>query len=244
MKENEDIFEKAIEALKNEQIPPGPPEELAAATAAKLGNTAEQAETAETKEPIRLVERLRATGNFAKVAAAAVLLILAGYAAGRLSGPQPPDAEQLRAAIEPAIRQNLLDEVNRNMLSGLANGYIQLKDELSQQYRQDLNRVAIQTLAASNTVTNQLLAELIESINDAQLQDRRWVEAALKQIVSNQLRDKTQLSNAFATFAVQTEDELIRTKNDVAYALSYALPESSVPFKFENSENPDERSKK
>jgi len=239
MEKNEEIFEKALEALRNEQIPPGPSKELAADTAAKLTEAAGKTENT----GIRLI-RLQPVKNLAKIAAAAVLLILAGYAAGRLSGPQPPDAEQLRAAIEPAIRQDLLDKLNRNMLAGLADGYTQIKDELSRQYRQDLNRAAMQTLAASNTATNELLSRLIESINDAQLQERRLVEAALKQIISNQLRDKTQLSNALATFAVQTEDELIRTKKDVAYALSYALPENSVPLEFENSNNPDERNEK
>jgi len=239
MEKNEEIFEKALEALKNEQIPPGPPDELAADTAAKLAEAADRSENA----GIRLI-RLTPMRNLVKIAGAAVLLILAGYAAGRFSGPQPPDAEQFRAAIEPAIRKDLLDELNRNMLAGLASGYTQIKDELSRQYRQELDRAAMQTLAASNTTTNELLSKLIESINDAQLQERQLVEAALKQIIANQLRDKTQLSNALATFAVQTEDELIRTKKDVAYALSHALPENAIPLEFDNSNNPDERNEK
>lgn len=238
MKENEDILEKALEALKNEQIPTGPSRELMAETATKLAG---QAETAQANEPIRLIERLKAFRSFSKVAAAAVLLILAGYAAGRLSGPQPPNIEQLRTAIEPSIRQNLLDEINRNMLASLEKGYTQIKDELSRQYRQDLDRTAMQTLAASNTVTNQLLANLIESIKDSQLQERQLVAAALDQIESNRLRDRSQLSSAVAALAVQTEDELIRTKKDVAQALSYALPESSVPFELNNPDNSDER---
>ena len=36
MEENENKLEKAVEALKNEQIPPGPPQELADSTIAKL----------------------------------------------------------------------------------------------------------------------------------------------------------------------------------------------------------------
>ncbi len=241
MKEKEDILEKALEALKNEQIPSGPSQELMSETAVKL---ARQAEKAEVNEPIRLIERLKAIRSFSKVAAAAVLLILSGYAAGRLSGPQPPDIEQLRAAIEPSIRQNLLDEINHNMLTSLEKGYTQIKDELGRQYRQDLDRTAMQTLAASNTVTNQLLAKLIESINDSQLQERRLVAAALERIESNRLRDRSQLSSAVAALAVQTEDELIRTKKDVAHALSYALPESAAPFESDDPNNSDERNEK
>jgi len=239
MEKNEEIFEKALEALRNEQIPPGPSKELAADTAAKLAEAAGNTENAET----RLI-RLQPLRNLAKIAAAAVLLILAGYAAGRLSGPKPPDIEQLRAAIEPAIRQDLLDEINSNMLASLEKGYTQIKDELSRQYRQDLDRTAMQTLAASNTVTNQLLAKLIDSIKDSQLQERRLVAAALEQIESNRLRDRSQLSSAVAALAVQTEDELIRTKKDVAQALSYALPESAIPLESENPYHPDERNEK
>jgi len=175
------------------------------------------------------------------VAAAVVLLILAGYAAGRLSAPRLPDAEQLQAVLEPAIRQNLLDEMKRYWQLGLTSNYVRLKDELSQQYRHELDQFAIQTLAASNAVTNQLLAELVQSINAAQTQDLRRIAAALEQIELNRLQDNTQLSNAFATFAVRTEDELQRTKKNMAQLLSYTQPDSSVPNEFKNS---NERSKK
>jgi len=111
MKENENILEKAVKALKNEQVPPGPPRELADATIAKLTQTSGQSNTVTTGRRIRFIERLKTTNSFTKVAAAAVLLIIAGYAAGRLSAPRPPDAEQLQAALEPAIRQNLLNEM-------------------------------------------------------------------------------------------------------------------------------------
>ena len=173
-----------------------------------------------------------------------MLLITAGYATGRFSGPRPPDMEQIRAALEPAIRQDLLDETKQYLQLSLANGYVRIKDELSQQYRQDLNRVALQSVAASNAVTNELLTELIGSIDEAQNQDRQWVVAALDQIESNRLHDRNQLSNAFVTFALQTEDELMRTKQDVAQVLSYAQPGLSIPDEIINSDNSNERTEK
>ncbi len=230
MKKSKNIFEKAVKALKNELIPPGPPSELANATAAKLTEASGQSSTVTAGRRFRFIERLKATNSFTKVAAAAVLLIIAGYAAGRLSAPRGPDAEQLQAALEPAIRQNLLDEWQL----ALASSYIQLKDDLTQQYRRDLNQFAAYTLAASGAATNQLLEELIESINTAQTQDRQWVAAAFEQIELNRLRDNAQLSNAFATFAVRTEDELLRTKQDMAQLLSYTQPDSSVPNESKN----------
>ena len=234
MEKSKNIFEKAVKALKNELIPPGPPSELANATAAKLTEASGQPNTVTAGRRIRFIERLKATNSFTKVAAAAVLLIIAGYAAGRLSAPRGPDAEQLQAALEPAIRQSLLDEMKQYWQLALTSSYTQLKNELSQQYRSDLNQFAAYTLAASGAATNQLLEELIESINTAQTQDRQWVAAAFEQIELNRLRDNAQLSNAFATFAVQTEDELLRTKQDMAQLLSYTQPDSSVPNESKN----------
>jgi len=234
MEENENILEKAVKALKNEQTLPGPSQELVDATIAKLTQASGKSSTVTTGKRIWFIDRLKATNSFTKVAAAAVLLIIAGYAAGRLTSPRPPDIEQLQIALEPAIRQNLLDEMKQYLQLGLTNSYVRLKDDLTQQYRRDLSQFAAYTLAASGAATNQLLEELIESINAAQTQDRQWVTAAFEQIQLNQLRDKTQLSNAFATFAVQTEDELLRTKQDVAQLLSYTQPDSSVPNESKN----------
>jgi hypothetical protein len=245
MKENEDIFEKALRSLKNEPIPPGPPQELADATAAELAARCQPSDTQEFTNRFSLRDRLWAAGRFGKIAAAAVLMIAAGYATGRWSAPRPLSMEQIRAALEPVIRQNMLDETRQYVQSGLASGYVQMKDELSRQYRQDLSRVAVQTLAASNSVTNELLTELIESVNKAQSQDRQWFAAALEQVELNRLRDRSQLSSAFATFAVQTEDELNRTKKDVAQVLSYALPESRpAPYNVETPDNSNERIEK
>lgn len=244
MKENEDIFEKALQSLKNEPIPPGPPQELAEATTAGLAARCQPTDSQGLTNHFSLRDRLWAAGRFGKIATAAVLMIAAGYAVGRWSATRPPDMKQIQTAIEPAIRRNLLDETRQYVQSGLASGYIQMRDELSRQYRQDLSKVAIQTLAASNSITNELLTELIESVNAAQTQDRRWFAAVAEQIERNRLRDRNQLSSAFASFAVQTEDELARTKRDVAQALTYALPDSSVPYESENPDNSNERSKK
>ena len=237
MEENENTLDKAIEALKNEQIPPGPPQEVVKSTITKLAETAGQPDTVKLDNRIRIIEWLKAAKSLTKIAAAAVLLIAAGYATGRLSGPQPPDMAQIQAALEPKIRQNLLDETKQYMQLGLAKSYIRIKDELSQQYREDLNRVALQSVAASNAVTNDLLTELIESFNEAQNQERQRIVAALDQIESNQLHDRNQLGNALATLALQTEDEFIRTKQDMAHFLSNTQPGQSNQDEIINSEN-------
>lgn len=246
MKEKEDIFEKAVESLRRQEVPPGPPQDLVDATMARLAEPSGSPAGESEGTHILQLERLKVFRGFGKVAAAAVVLITAGYAAGRWSAPRPPDMEQIRAAIEPAIRQELLNETKQYVQLSLANGYLQVKEQLSEQFRQDMSRSAIQTLAASNTITNELLAQFIESVNAAQTVDRQRVAAALQEIELNRLRDRSQLSNAFATLAVRTGDELIQTKKDVAQVLSYAGlsvdgPDGAAPYKLQNPTNPDER---
>jgi hypothetical protein len=244
MDESEEIFKRALNSLKNEPVPPGPPQELADATVAELAARCELADAKELTNRMSIRNRLRAIGGFGKIAAAAVLLIAAGYATGRWSAPRAPDVKQIQAALEPAIRRDLLDETRQYVQAALASGYVQIKDELSRQYRQDLSRAATETLAASNSITNELLTRLIKSIDAAQSQDRQQVAAALEQVELNRQRDRHQLSSALASFAVQTEDEFARTRKDVAQALSYALPDRGVPYESDNSDHSNERTKK
>jgi len=76
MKENENILEKAVKALKNEQAPPGPPRELTDTTIAKITQVSGQQNTVKLDKRNRFIERLKATNSLTKVAAAAVLLII------------------------------------------------------------------------------------------------------------------------------------------------------------------------
>jgi len=133
-----------------------------------------------------------------KCAAAAVLLIAAGYATGRLSAPEPLDVEQLKAALE---------SLNEQWQSAFAVNSAQLKEELHQQVRRDLTEFAAQTLAASGTLTNQRLMELIRLIEAARRRERQQVAAALEQIELN----RQQLENGLLTIAAQT-NELMGTK--------------------------------
>jgi len=229
-RESENILEKAVNALNNEQVPPGPPRELANSTIAKLTEISGQTNTFSNSRRIRLIDRIKLPNSFAKVAAAAVLLIMAGYATGRLLSPKPPDIEQLQAVLEPAIREQLLDEMKQYWQLGLTASYAQLKDDISQQYQRDLNQIAAYTLAASGAATNQLLENLIESINLAQTQERQWVATALGEIELNRLKSDAQLSNAFVTFAAQT-------KQDMAQILSHTQPDSLVPTRLPDPNN-------
>jgi hypothetical protein len=240
MKEDKSDFEKSVEALRNQKVPPGPSRELVDETIKKLTETSKQPNTVKLNKQLWFIERLKAANSFSKIAAAAVLLIVAGFAAGRLSSPRQPDMAQIQAALEPAIRNQLLDEMKQYLQLGLTNCYVRLKDDLTQQYRSDLSQCATQTVAASSAMTNQLLEELITSINAAQRQDRQWVAEAFKQIELNRMRENAKLNNAFINFAAQTEDEL----SHVFQLLSNDQSANSFPNEFESLNDTNERNEK
>lgn len=175
-----------------------------------------------------------------RLAAAAVLLVSVGYIGGWFSSQWLLGTEQLqsaletslRASLESDIRQDLLSQINRDRQLALASYHTDLKEqfnELNQEHRRDLNELAVKTLAASSAVTNQLLRELIESIATVQTRDRRWIAAALNQIESNRLRDKTRFRNGLATLAVKTAEEMRQTKHDVAKFLIQTQPDGLMP---------------
>lgn len=234
---DKDIVTKATEALSETTVPPGPPESCVDETLARLAENSEEPETVTVKKHIQLVERIKATRGFAKVAVAAIMLIVVGYVVGQLTAPRPPDVEQLQAA----IRQDLLEEMKHYWQLGMASSYVKLKDKLNEQYRRDLNEFAVQTVAASSAVTNQLLEELIESINAAKTEDRRQIARAFYQIESNRLQDNTKFINGLETLAVYTGDELERYRQDMVRLLVYNQPGSLVPNVTEDSNNSNER---
>ena len=148
-------------------------------------------------------------GRLMKLAVAAVLMIAAGYIAGRLSAPEPVDVQELTAVLEsslksslvPAIRQELLSEMDNRWQSTLAASNAKVKDELSRQVRRDLTEFAAQTLAASGTRTDQRLMELIQLIEAARVQDRQRMASAFDYIESR-------FGNGLVTLAART-DELL-----------------------------------
>ncbi len=241
MKEDQNTLERAIEAIRNEQIPPGPGQELVDATVAKLVGTQTQSDTPHLANETGLLGRLRPVKGIMKFAAAAALFIVAGYAAGRASAPRTPNLEQLRTVLEPAIRRNVIAQLRDDLQLGLATCYDRLSDELGTQQREDMARFAGQMLAASNSATNQLIAELIQSIDTAQKQERQRFAAAMEQMELDRLRDKAQI----ASFAVRTDDELELMKQGVAQLLSSYDPlDNSAVHELENSDNTDEREEK
>jgi hypothetical protein len=216
VKNEQDTLAKALAQLKGQEVPAGPPPEVVEETISLLAQANRDGQHGHRS---RGTSFLRQAGW---LTAAAAVLLIGGYAVGRLSAPGSVDIERLRntleptlaASLEPALRGKLLDDMRHRYQLALANTYVQIKEELTQQYRQDLNRFAAQTLAASNAATNQLLAQLVEAIEAEQNKDLRRVARTLYELEQKRLADREALATNLAALAQQTETELERTRDD------------------------------
>ena len=168
-----------------------------------------------------------------KAAIAAGLVMSVGFAAGVISGP---DTEQLTSEIEAKLKPQITEAVVLELAplvkevteSAVLIGCNEFAYEFSRQLRADVDKMGLQVLAASGVMTNQRLEQLIESINTAQHQERRWIASAFEQIESNRLEDKLQLTGGLRTLAVYTEDELERTKQDFVKFVLYNKSDSLI----------------
>ena len=144
--------------------------------------------------------------------AAAVLMIGAGYIAGRVSAPEPVNVQELQAVLEsslksslvPAIRQELLSDMDDRWQSTLAANNAKVKEELTRQVRRDLDSFAEQTLTAVNNLTDQRLMQFARIIEAARIKERQRVAAAFDYIDSR-------FGSGLVTLAART-DELLGTE--------------------------------
>jgi hypothetical protein len=231
MKKRKDKLSEVIARLKQEGLSQELPKEVVEETLRKIADCGLRPPVAAGGDNItdsgQRVQPIRSprftVRHLVRLAAAAAVLVLLGYTAGRLAAPELVDLDRLRdaltpsvaAAIEPAIRARLADEMRRDYQIALAGTYLRVKEELTEQYRSDLNRMAIQMLAASNAVTNELLTQLVKSIDTAQTQDLRRITRTLYEMEMNRVQDRTQLASGLQTLAYRTEDELSRTQDAI-----------------------------
>jgi hypothetical protein len=255
METNKDLLAEAIEQLRRAGLSQPVPKELLDETIKRLAEYRSESGDAALRDRLHAgngtSSRRGLFGPGLRWFAAAAALILAGYTAGRLSAPAPLDLEELRAAlapsiaasIEPVLRAELNEDMKQQYQVALTSTYVRLKEELTQEYRDDLNRFAMQTLAASNATTNALLANLVQAIDTAQAQDRRSVALAISHIEAKRLQDRTQLATGLQTLAFRTEDELSRTKKVLARLLIGEVPPEVESPQELPKDTPNERSK-
>ncbi|MBM4024071.1 MAG: hypothetical protein FJ280_01510 [Planctomycetes bacterium] len=232
MKKHHDRLFQALAGLKREGASQTVPEEVVEETLRQMADRKEpRADSCPRLLPVR--RHSSARRPLVRLAAAAAIFVLLGYLAGRLSAPKPQNPDQLRAALapavaaalEPALRERVVEDLRQEYQLALAAVYVRVKEELTAQYRDDLNRFALGTLAASNAVTNELLTQLVQELDTAKTQDLRRITRALYEIEMNRVQDKTQLASGLQTLASRTENELSRTRQEFAQLVLHARPQ-------------------
>ena len=181
MKEKDDILKKAVDDMNPEQIPIGPSKELIDTTLKKLNGVSSQLPQEHFDKQVVFSKRVMMINNLVRIAAVVILSISIGYAAGRISASKSLDMENIQAELEPAIREKLLEDVQ----IGLTSNYVQLREELTEQYMLDLRNVALEILNASGTITNNLLEKRMQTVSAAQIQNTQMITAALMQTDQN-----------------------------------------------------------
>ncbi len=211
MKEHDnDALARAIVNMKEQGCAAAPPQDVVNETLRRVVEADRQ------MPPIQEPRTRLRLWSVTRWAVAAAVLLASGYATGRITAHTQPDIEQLQealrpalaASLEPEIRQSVLEEARRDTQRAMVAGYVRMKDELTAQYRADLDRFAVQTFTASNAVTNQLLEQLVEAVQRTHQQDRQWVAAALAELEAKRREDTAELGSAFVDFATQTNDKI------------------------------------
>jgi uncharacterized membrane protein len=233
---DKDVLAEALAQLKQQGLFEQPPTAVAEETIRRLAEAQRTAgEVGATVAAPRSPKRIFPGRTAVRLSLGAAAMVLLGYALGRNSRPASVDMDELRetlapvvaASIEPAIRQELMEELRRRYDGALVAGYVRVKEELTQQYRDDLNRFAVQMLTASNAATNQHLAALVENIDTIQAQDRKRIAQVLHQIELNRVQDRTQLAKGLQTLASRTEDKLLETRQQVVQLFANYQPDDS-----------------
>ncbi len=142
-----------------------------------------------------------------KWAAAAAIVLSIGVGIGRLTSA-PPDVQQVRAAIEPEMRQ-------------------ELRREFAQLFRDQLDKSASTTLAASTEQTRQLLAEFARVVEAKRTEDYQAINAVLDKLQSQRLADFFSLKKDVDTMAVLTESGFRRAQQQLVQLADYTQPANS-----------------
>lgn len=142
-------------------------------------------------------------------AAAACVLLASGFLAGRGRGSSV-GADEL-AQIEDRITASVVDTLRPQIVGE----YAKMQDALSEQITLQLTDYAEQTVMRNDLQTYSLLSQLIGAIQTAQAQNQQWAVSAMTELEQQRLLDQEQMRSELATFAVYTDNELQRTRQQL-----------------------------
>jgi hypothetical protein len=190
------------------QVEPGQEATNRAMQKARDALTGEQA-IPKLRLSLRDALRRRLPPFLAKLAAAAVLMIGAGFIGGRLSAPEPLDVQEFQAALEsslksslePAIRRQLQDEFKSRLQLALSAESETLKQELARQVHRDMDTYAEQTLTTVGNLMDQRLMNFARMIEAARIKERQRVAAAFDYMGSR-------FGDGLVTLATRTDNLL------------------------------------
>jgi anti-sigma factor RsiW len=138
-------------------------------------------------------------------AAAAALMIGIGFGVGRFATSATANAGKIRAAIEPEIRQ-------------------QLRQEFTQLLRDELDKAASATLAASGEQTKHWVEDYAQALEAKRTEDGQAIKAALNKLESQLLADVFSLKKDVDTLAVWTDAGLRRARQELVQLADYTQP--------------------
>jgi formate dehydrogenase maturation protein FdhE len=113
------------------------------------------------------------------------LILIVGILIGRLAGPRPVDAEQLKAEVRRAV----LADVDRRLNLALADTADQMQV------------MAAQLASGSKAMMDARLTELIQLIETARRTDRQRVADALMQMELSRQDDRNQIAASLRSLA-------------------------------------------
>ena len=157
--------------------------------------------------PARLA-RVQLQRPLVRWAAAAALMIGIGFGAGRFATPATANAGKIRAAIEPEIRQ-------------------QLRQEFTQLLRDELDKAASATLAASGEQTKHWVEDYAQALETKRTEDNQAIYAALNKLESQRLADFVSLKKDVDTVAWWTDAGLRRARQELVQLADYTQPANS-----------------
>ena len=141
-------------------------------------------------------------------AAAAALMVGIGFGMGRFATPATANAGKIRAAIEPEIRQ-------------------QLRQEFTQLLRDELDKAASATLAASGEQTKRWVEDYAQALETKRTEDNQAIYAALNKLESQRLADFVSLKKDVDTVAWWTDAGLRRARQELVQLADYTQPGNS-----------------
>ncbi len=141
-------------------------------------------------------------------AAAAALMIGIGFGVGRFATPATANAGKIRAAIEPEIRQ-------------------QLRQELTQLLRDELDKAASATLAASGEQAKHWIEDYAQALETRRTEDNQAIRAALNKLESQRLADVVSLKKDVDTVAWWTDAGLRRARQELVQLADFTQPANS-----------------